>query len=137
MGCGASTPGPAAGSEADERRPDALQTPSDGDEPIYRMVTDMNGDQAYVQIHDHPWNDLTVFDRARSKAEAANAAYEEGALRSALKNTITSPERLRSQRRVVSLSFAAAAPAAGAESSGPPVKVSLQSAGSAKQQNGS
>ena len=72
------------------------------------MVTDTNGDQAYVVIYENSFADLTAFERARHRAMAAEAAADAGALRSALKFSVTSPERLQSQKRVLTCSLAAA-----------------------------
>ena len=73
------------------------------------MVVDVNGDKAYVQVFDHPWNDLSSFHAARSAAVAADVAASAGALRSALKEPDYCRSPLDRQRRVVKLSLQAAA----------------------------
>ena len=109
MGCGASSQAAGgAASENDEGRPSYVRTSDEHHEPQFHMVTDMNGDKAYVAVYDNEWSDMTAYEHARTKAMAAEVAADAGALRSVLKFTVTSPERLRSQKRVLSCSCSAA-----------------------------
>ena len=72
------------------------------------LVTDINGENALVRVHDNSWADLTVFSEARKKAEAAEAAAQLGALRSSLRYPDHRSDRLRTQHRVIRLSVAGA-----------------------------
>ena len=109
MGCGASTPRHRE-EEDDEPYEDEEPSPvkaSSGSDKAPRLVTDINGHTAYVQVFDVPYYDLTVYAAARKQAQKAEAAAAAGALRPALKREDFqgSLEALTTQHRVLRLSL--------------------------------
>ena len=112
MGCGASAQDRhVEDDDSIEELRQSSRQPANGEDENYHMVVDVNGDKAYVQVFDRPWNDLTSFHAARSAAESADAAATAGALRSALKEPDYCRSPLDRQRRVVKLSLQAMAAA--------------------------
>ena len=111
MGCGASSSAPRHAEEpfdGQDDDPPPLRTQNSSGSSGPKMVVDVNGHSAFVQVHDEPWNDLTTFNEARQRAEVAAKAADAGALRSALK----SPEGYRgslamlaTQQRVIKFSL--------------------------------
>ena len=112
MGCGASSSAPQHADDRfdaqDDDDPPPLRTQNSSGSSGPKMVVDVNGHSAYVQVHDEPWNDLTTFNEARHRAELAAQAADAGALRSALR----SPEGYRgslamlaTQQRVIKFSL--------------------------------
>jgi hypothetical protein len=107
MGCGASSQGHHLEDELIEAELGSRRQAATPEEEKLHMVVDVNGDKAYVQVFDHPWNDLSSFHAARSAAVAADVAASAGALRSALKEPDYCRSPLDRQRRVVKLSLQA------------------------------
>ena len=111
MGCGVSTQlSPEDDDQYLQPQPRSPVHDLSADDGGPRLVVDMYGHTAYVQVHDNSWYDLTAFNAARESASLAERAAEVGALRSVLKLPEYSGnlEALRTQKRVLRLSLQSA-----------------------------